>query len=155
MSAQKTSSSVRRREVNYADKGLMLATCNADGKLYIYDLKSLQNVKQSAQVQISSDPLSCLTWNKNTFDTDMIMIGSKGNISNKVKKVASFMIAYTESLGDEAGKFSMGTEVRDDIQPTRSLRYRLRHFLVRFERQEFPLRGQLRSRRRVRLEVQD
>ena len=66
----------------------MLATCNADGKLYIYDLKSFQNVKQSAQVQISSDPLSCLTWNKNTFDTDMIMIGSKGSISNKVKKVS-------------------------------------------------------------------
>lgn len=67
-----------------------MATCNADGKLYIYDLKNFQNVKHNAQVQISTDPLSCLTWNKNNFDVDMIMIGSKGNIENNGRKVDKY-----------------------------------------------------------------
>lgn len=90
MNVQKISSSALKSEVEVVNTGLILATCNADGKLYLYDLKNFQNVKRSAQVQVSSDPLSCLSWNKNTFDVDMLLIGSKGSLGTKSVKVAKY-----------------------------------------------------------------
>lgn len=56
----------------------------------MYDLKNFQNVKRSAQVQVSKDPLSCISWNKNTFDVDMVLIGSKGSIESTGPIVESF-----------------------------------------------------------------
>lgn len=87
---QRTSSSRLKHEASHClTVGLILATCNADGKLYLYDLKNFQNVKHNAQVQISADALSCLSWNKNTFDVDMILIGTKGSIGGKGVKVSA------------------------------------------------------------------
>ena len=79
-----------------------MATCNADGKMYIYDLKNFQNIKHSAQIQISNDALSCLSWNKNTFDMDMVMIGTKGDPAGKKIKVDTFHEADIKSMVHEA-----------------------------------------------------
>ena len=60
-------------------KGHILATCNADGKLYIYDLSKPQDPKQQAAIQISTEPCTCLSWNKNLYDPEMIVVGSKSS----------------------------------------------------------------------------
>lgn len=60
-------------------KGLFLGVVARDGKLWIYDLTNFQNVKkQPVQVcQNPATPLTCMSWNKNIFDKDMVMVGTK------------------------------------------------------------------------------
>jgi len=60
-------------------KGLVLATCSSDGRFYTYDLRSFQNIKDMAKVQVSSEGLLSLTWNKNSFERDMLMVGARGS----------------------------------------------------------------------------
>lgn len=70
--------------------GLRLATVNTDGKLNTYDLRKMQDTRMCPAIHVSSEPLTCLSWNKNSSDGYMIMVGGKrGPKKHKAKNEAN------------------------------------------------------------------
>ena len=83
---------------------LMLATASADGYLRIYEAPDVFNLNQwklNYEVQVTSLGINCISWNKNPFDSPMIVVGTKDAKSSLMDKNASKGQMMDQSLSNE------------------------------------------------------
>ena len=104
--AKLTDTKERIEDIKFGPRhlNLMLATASADGYLRIYEAPDVFNLTQwklNHEIQVNSLGINCISWNKNPFNSPMIVVGSKDAKSAALDKKASRGQMIEESLIDD------------------------------------------------------